>query len=70
MWMGIREVEFMNTKTKANISGLLVIMGTILFVGGAMSYLRGELSAEQISGIGAMALIFVGAGAGMRKAKQ
>ena len=66
----MREVEFMNTKAKANISELLVIMGTILFVGGAMSYLRGELSAEQILGIGAMALIFVGAGAGMRKAKQ
>ena len=28
----------MNTKTKANISKLLVMMGTILFVGGAMSY--------------------------------
>ncbi len=60
----------MNTKTKSNISELLVIMGTILFVGGAMSYLRGELSAEQIAGIGAMALIFVGVGAGMRKVKQ
>ena len=56
--MGIREVKFMNAKTKANISELLVIMGTILFVGGAMSYLRGELSAEQISGIGALALIY------------
>ncbi len=35
-----------------------------------MRYMRGELSAEQISGIGALALIFVGIGAGMKKAKQ
>ena len=68
--MGIREVKFMNTKAKAKISELLVILGTVLFVGGAMCYMRGELSAEQISGIGALALIFVGVGAGMRKTKQ
>ena len=36
----------------------------------AMCYLRGHLPAEQISGIGALALIFVGAGAGTTKAKQ
>ena len=54
----------------AKIGGLLVILGTVLFVGGAMSYLRGELPAEQILGIGALALIFIGAGAGMNKAKQ
>ncbi len=46
--MGIREVKLMNTKAKAKISELLVILGTIPFVGGAMGYLRGELSAEQI----------------------
>ena len=68
--MGIREGKFVNEKTKSKISELLVIMGTILFVGGAMSYLRGEFSAEQIWGIGALALMFVGAGAGIRKAKQ
>ena len=68
--MGIREANFMNTKAKAKISKLLVILGTVPFVGGVMRYMRGELSAEQILGIGALALIFVGVGAGMRKAKQ
>jgi len=66
----MREVKFMDAKAKAKIGEVMLLLGTILFVGGAMSYLRGELSAEQISGIGAMALIFVGAGVGMRKAKQ
>ena len=55
---------------RAKIGELLLILGTVLFVGGAMSYLRGELPAEQIPGIGALALIFIGAGAGMKKAKQ
>lgn len=68
--MGIREMKFMNTKAKSKISELLVILGTVLFVGGAMCYLRGELSAEHISGIGALALIFVGVGAGLKKAKR
>ncbi|MEA1998657.1 MAG: hypothetical protein U9N61_04950 [Euryarchaeota archaeon] len=54
---------------KTKISELLVILGTVLFVGGAMSYLRGALPAEHISGIGALALIFVGVGAGTTKAK-
>lgn len=67
--MGIREGKFMDTKAKAKISEP-VILGTVLFVGGAMRYLRCELSAEQISGIGALAFIFVGAGASMKKAKQ
>ena len=56
--------------TKAKIGELLVILGTCLFVGGAMCYLRGTLPAEHISGIGALALIFVGVGAGTTKAKQ
>ena len=55
---------------RAKIGELLLILGTVLFVSGAMSYLRGELPAEQISGIGALALIFIGAGAGMKKVKQ
>ena len=55
---------------KTKISELLVILGTVLFVGGTMCYLRGELLAEQISGIGALALIFVGVGASTTKAKQ
>jgi len=60
----------MNTRAKAKISELLVMLGTVLFVGGAMCHMRGALPAEQISGIGALALIFVGAGAGMTKAEQ
>jgi len=67
--MGIREGKFMDTKAKAKISEP-VILGTVPFVGGAMRYLGCELSAEQISGIGALELIFVGAGASMKKAKQ
>ena len=58
----------MNTKAKAKIGEVLLILGTVLFVGGAMCYLRGALPAEQISGIGALALIFVGVGAGTTKA--
>ena len=54
---------------KTKISELLVILGTVLFVGGAMCYLIGALSAEHIAGIGALALTSVGAGAGMTKAK-
>ncbi len=55
---------------KTKISELLLTLGTVLFVGGAMCYPRGALPAEQISGIGALALIFVGVGAGTTKAKQ
>ena len=60
----------MNTRTEAKISELLVIFGTVLFVGGALCYLGGALPAEHSSGIGALALIFVGAGACTTKAKQ
>ena len=55
---------------KTKISESLVILGTVLFVGGAMCYMRGALPAEHISAIGALALIFVGVGAGTTKAKQ
>lgn len=54
---------------KTKISELLVMLGTCLFVSGVMCHMRGELPAEQISGIGALALIFVGVGAGTTKAK-
>ena len=59
----------MNTRAEAKISESLVILGTVLFVGGAVGYVTGHLPAEQISGIGALALIFVGVGAGTTKAK-
>ena len=67
--MGIRDGKFMDTKAKAKIGKVLLILGTVLFVGGAMCYITGQLPAEQISGIGALALIFVGVGAGMTKVK-
>ena len=54
---------------KTRIGELLLILGIGLFVGGALGYITGQLPAEQISGIGALALIFVGAGAGMKKTK-
>ena len=53
--------------TRAKIGGLLLILGTVLFAGGALGYVTRQLPAEQISGIGALALIFIGAGAGMKK---
>jgi len=68
--MGIREEKIMNTKAKAKIGEVLLILVTCLFVGGAICYITGHFSAEQISGIAALALIFIGAGAGMKKAKQ
>ncbi len=60
----------MTSRAKAKISEVLVILGTVLFVSGTMWYLRGELLSEQILGIGALALIFVGVGASTTKAKQ
>ena len=68
--MGIREVKFVDMKAKAKINELLVLLGTVLFVCGAVCYIRYELPAEQIYGIGALALIFVGVGAGTTKAEQ
>jgi len=68
--MGIREEKIMNTKAKAKIGEVLLILGTCLSVGGAICYITGHLPAEPISGIGALALIFIGAGAGMKKTKQ
>ena len=58
----------MNTRAKAKISELLLVLGLGLFVGGAVGYVTGQLPTEQTSGIGALALIFVDVGAGMTKA--
>jgi hypothetical protein len=55
---------------KRKIGGLLFMLGTVLFVGGAVGYISGQLPAEQISGIGALALIFVGAGASSKTKLQ
>ena len=56
--------------TRAKIGELLLILGIVLFVGGAVGYVTGQLPAEQISGIGALALMFVVVGTGMKKAKR
>ncbi len=58
----------MNTKEK--IGELVLILGMVLSVGGAVGYVTGQLPAEQIPGIGALALMFIVIGAGMKKAKQ
>ena len=58
----------MNTKEK--IGELVLILGMVLFVGGAVGYVTGQLPAGQISGIGALAFMFVIIGAGMKKTKQ
>jgi len=61
----------MNRREK--IGELILLLGIGLFVGvvgGAVGYVTRQLPAEQISGIGALALIFIGAGAGMKKVKQ
>jgi len=42
----------------------------VLSVGGALGYVTGQLPAEQILGIGALALIFMSVDAGMKKTKQ
>ncbi|KAF5418198.1 MAG: hypothetical protein C5S45_09515 [Candidatus Methanocomedens sp.] len=56
--------------TRARISEVVLLLGMVLFVGGAVGYVTGQLPAEQIPGIGALALMFVVVGAGMNKAKQ
>jgi hypothetical protein len=56
--------------TKAKIGEVVLLLGLGLFVGGAVGYVTGQLPTEQISGIGALALMFVVVGAGMKKAKQ
>ncbi|KAF5418194.1 MAG: hypothetical protein C5S45_09495 [Candidatus Methanocomedens sp.] len=56
--------------TRARIGELVLILGIVLFVGGAVGYVTGQLPTEQIPGIGALALMFVVVGAGMKKAKQ
>ncbi|CAD6492070.1 MAG: hypothetical protein DIAAKJNI_00214 [Candidatus Argoarchaeum ethanivorans] len=56
--------------TRAKIGEVVLLLGMVLFVGGAVGYVTGQLPAEQISGIGALALIFIGAGAGMKRRRD
>jgi len=62
---GVKMRKNRNTKTK--IGELFLVLGTGLFVVGAIGFIAGYLSQEQIPAIGAVALIFVGAGASMKR---
>ncbi|NOR78220.1 MAG: hypothetical protein GQ523_07340 [Methanophagales archaeon] len=52
---------------KRKIGEVLLILGTVLFVGGAICYITRQLPIEQILGIVALALIVIGAGAGIKR---
>jgi len=56
--------------TRAKIGGLLLILGTGLFIAGAIGSIAGYLSQEQIPAIAVFALIFIGAGLGMKRRKE
>ena len=55
---------------KAKIGELLLILGIGLFVAGAIGFIAGYLSQEQIPAIAVFALIFIGAGASMKRRKE
>jgi len=58
-----------NKNKKTKIGELFLVLGTGLFVVGAIGY-SWYLSQEQIPAIGALALIFVGAGASMKRRRE
>lgn len=53
---------------KQKIGELLLILGTVLFVLGAMIIITRQSPADELTGLGAP-LIFIGAGAGLKKLK-
>ena len=54
---------------KRKIGELLLILGTVLFVLGAVIIITRQSPADELTIIGALALIFIGAGAGLKKLK-
>jgi len=52
---------------KRKIGGLLLMLRAGLVIAGAIGFMEGYLSQEQIPAIGALALIFIGAGAMKRR---
>ena len=58
------------TNTRAKIGELLLVLGTGLFIAGAIGFIAGYLSQDQIPAIAVFALIFVGAGASMKRRKE
>ena len=55
---------------KRKIGEVLLILGGGLFVVGAIGVIAGYLSQEQIPAIAVFALIFIGAGLGMKRRKE
>jgi len=55
----------MDIKTK--ISGLLLMLGSGLFIAGAIGFITGYLFQEQILPMAVFALIFIGVGASMKR---
>ena len=55
---------------KAKIGELLLILGVGLFVAGAIGFIAGYLSQEQIPAVAVFALIFIGAGLGMKRRRE
>jgi hypothetical protein len=59
-----------NRNTKAKIGELFLVLGTGLFVVGAIGFIAGYLSQEQIPAITVFALIFIAAGLGMKRRRE
>jgi len=55
---------------KRKIGGLLLMLRAGLVIAGAIGFKVGYLSQEQIPAIGALALIFIGAGASMKRREE
>jgi hypothetical protein len=55
---------------KQRIGELFLILGAGLFVAGAIGFIAGYLSQEQIPAIGTLALIFIGVGASMKRRRN
>ncbi|MGB7532488.1 MAG: hypothetical protein WA977_05855 [Halobacteriota archaeon] len=55
---------------KRKIGGLLLMLGAGLFVAGAIGVIAWYLSQEQIPAIAVFALIFIGAGLGMKRRRE
>lgn len=55
---------------KAKIGESLLILEVGLFVAGAIGFIAGYLSQEQIPAIAVFALIFIGAGLGMKRRRE
>ena len=55
---------------KRKIKGLLLMLRAGLVIAGTIGFMVGYLSQEQIPAIGALALIFIGAGTSMKRREE